>query len=102
MFQQMTGLQVLTDKIMEIAVLITDGELNIVAEGPNIVIHQDDDTLDNMNTWCVNQHGKVMITYVGIENNAIQNTFLKQKYIIGPMYRPTVYSLLFYGAINEG
>jgi oligoribonuclease len=55
----MTGLDEVNDRVMEIAVLITDGELNIVAEGPNLIIHQEDSLLDNMNSWCVRQHGEV-------------------------------------------
>ena len=42
---EMTGLDPAVDRIVEIATLITDDELNIVAEGPDIVIHQADDVL---------------------------------------------------------
>ncbi|KAK9881065.1 hypothetical protein WA026_014410 [Henosepilachna vigintioctopunctata] len=55
---EMTGLDIDKDKIMEVACLITDSDLNIVAEGPNIIIHQPKEVLDNMNEWCKNQHGK--------------------------------------------
>uniref|UniRef100_A0A8R1V3A8 Probable oligoribonuclease n=1 Tax=Pristionchus pacificus TaxID=54126 RepID=A0A8R1V3A8_PRIPA len=50
---EMTGLE--ADKgqtLVEIAVIVTDAELNIVAEGPDIVIHQDEETLSKMSTWC--------------------------------------------------
>lgn len=55
----MTGLDVNRCHIMEVAALITDAELNIIAEGPDIVIHQPSEILDNMDPWCIKQHGKV-------------------------------------------
>jgi len=54
---EMTGLDPVVDTILEIAVIITDGQLNIVAEGPNIVIHQTDMVLDQMGAWCKQHHG---------------------------------------------
>ncbi|SFD08668.1 oligoribonuclease [Pseudoalteromonas denitrificans] len=59
---EMTGLEPRTDKILEIATIVTDSELNILAEGPVIAIHQSDELLDNMDPWCVNQHGKSGLT----------------------------------------
>ena len=59
---EMTGLDPETDHIIEIASLITDGDLNIIAEGPEIVIHQSDEVLDGMNEWCVKQHGESGLT----------------------------------------
>ena len=59
----MTGLNVGTDKIMEVACIITDEDLNIVAEGPDLIIHHPQNVLDNMNEWCKNQHGKVRQVY---------------------------------------
>lgn len=56
---EMTGLDIDTDKIMEIACLITDANLNVIATGPDIIIHQPDEILKNMVPWCVNQHGDV-------------------------------------------
>lgn len=55
---EMTGLDPKTDKIIEIATIITDFQLNIVAEGPNLIIHQDEEILNNMDPWCIKQHGK--------------------------------------------
>ncbi|KAF9168920.1 Oligoribonuclease, mitochondrial [Mortierella sp. AD011] len=52
---EMTGLEA-TDKLIEIAVIITDDELNIVAEGPNLIIHQPKEVMDNMNQWCIEHH----------------------------------------------
>ncbi len=59
---EMTGLEPKTDKILEIATVITDGDLNVLAEGPVIAIHQSDDLLDNMDEWCTNQHGRSGLT----------------------------------------
>lgn len=58
----MTGLDIENDKIMEVACIVTDSDLNIVAEGPNIIIHQPSDILDNMVEWCTKQHGKTGLT----------------------------------------
>ncbi len=59
---EMTGLNPNFDKILEIATIITDSELNILAEGPVFAIHQSDNTLSKMNTWCIDQHGKSGLT----------------------------------------
>lgn len=55
---EMTGLDPKTEVILEMATLVTDSELNILAEGPNFIIHQSDETLAGMNEWCVKQHNK--------------------------------------------
>lgn len=59
----MTGLNINEDKIMEIACLITDSNLNIVAEGPDIIIHHSESILNNMNEWCTKQHHKVKMHF---------------------------------------
>jgi oligoribonuclease len=59
---EMTGLEPDKDRILEIATIVTDSELNILAEGPVMAIHQSDDVLKNMNSWCVEQHGKSGLT----------------------------------------
>jgi oligoribonuclease len=55
---EMTGLEPQTDTIIEIAVVVTDKQLNILAEGPVIAIHQSDEILDGMDEWNTNQHGQ--------------------------------------------
>ena len=55
---EMTGLDPTVDRIVEIATIITDDELNIVAEGPDIVIHQPDDVLAKMLPIVVDMHTK--------------------------------------------
>lgn len=54
---EMTGLNLPEDVILEIAVVITDKDLNIIAQGPSLVIKQPDAILDSMNEWCKKQHG---------------------------------------------
>lgn len=53
---EMTGLDPETHKIIEIASIVTDSELNILAEGPVIAIHQPESELDKMDDWCTNTH----------------------------------------------
>ncbi|MGZ6250519.1 MAG: oligoribonuclease [Candidatus Chromulinivorax sp.] len=55
---EMTGLDPKKDTILEIATIVTDDDLNIIAEGPDLVIHHSDDVLENMNAWCKGQHSK--------------------------------------------
>ncbi len=45
---EMTGLDLASDKLIEIAVLVTDGDLNVLGDGVDVVIHADDAALDNM------------------------------------------------------
>lgn len=59
---EMTGLDPAVDTILEIAVVVTDGQLNVLAEGPSLVIHQSDKVLETMNDWCKNQHKKSGLT----------------------------------------
>ncbi|AUI87176.1 oligoribonuclease [Vibrio azureus] len=53
---EMTGLDPETHKVIEIASIVTDSELNILAEGPVLAIHQDDAELAKMDEWCTNTH----------------------------------------------
>lgn len=53
---EMTGLSVDNNVIIEIATVVTDDQLNEVAVGPNLIIHQPDEILAGMNEWCVKQH----------------------------------------------
>ncbi len=54
---EMTGLSPQNDRIIEIATIVTDIHLNIVAEGPEIVIHQSDERLAAMDEWNTKTHG---------------------------------------------
>ncbi|SEG49128.1 oligoribonuclease [Vibrio hangzhouensis] len=53
---EMTGLDPEAHKIIEIASIVTDSQLNILAEGPVIAIHQPDEELAKMDDWCTNTH----------------------------------------------
>jgi len=55
---EMTGLQPDSDRIIEIAVLVTDPQLTIVAEGPVLVVHQPDEVLEAMDSWNKSTHKK--------------------------------------------
>ena len=59
---EMTGLDPEQDVIIEIATIVTDAHLNVLAEGPSIVIHQSDAVLEAMNAWCIKQHGQSGLT----------------------------------------
>ncbi len=59
---EMTGLDPDNDLIIEIATIVTDKDLNVLAEGPAIVIHQSDEVLAGMDEWNTNQHGKSGLT----------------------------------------
>ena len=54
---EMTGLDPDTDRIIEIATIVTDAQLNILAEGPVMAIHQSDKVLAGMDEWNTRQHG---------------------------------------------
>ena len=55
---EMTGLDSQTDHIIEIATIVTDSQLNILAEGPVLAIHQSDAVLARMDDWNQKQHGE--------------------------------------------
>lgn len=55
---EMTGLDPDINKIIEIAAIVTDAELNILAEGPVFAIHQSDEVLDGMDAWNKGTHGR--------------------------------------------
>lgn len=59
---EMTGLDPDKDKVLEIATLITDNALTVIAEGPELIIHQEDSVLQSMNDWCQKQHAKTGLT----------------------------------------
>lgn len=67
---EMTGLDPLSDRIIEIATIVTDKNLNVLDEGPSVVVHQSDEKLDGMDEWCTNQHGKTGLTE-RVRNSAI-------------------------------
>ncbi len=54
---EMTGLNVNQDHIIEIASIVTDSDLNVLAEGPVLAIHQSDEILQGMDDWNQKHHG---------------------------------------------
>ena len=82
---EMTGLEPDTDRIIEVAVVVTDMHLNILAEGPVFAIHQSDETLDKMDAWNKGTHGRSGLidrvkasTVTEAEAEAALIAFLKQ------------------------
>ena len=53
---EMTGLDPEKERIIEIATIVTDKDLNILAEGPILAVHQSDELLNKMSDWCVTTH----------------------------------------------
>ena len=53
---EMTGLKPETDVILEVATIVTDSDLNELAQGPIIAIHQTESVLAGMNDWCQRHH----------------------------------------------
>ena len=59
---EMSGLDVQVERILELAVLVTDADLNVVAEGPELVVHQPDELLERMDEWNTSHHAKSGLT----------------------------------------
>jgi oligoribonuclease len=55
---EMTGLQPDSDRILEIALIVTDAQLNLLAEGPVLVVRQPEEVLDAMDSWNKSTHKK--------------------------------------------
>lgn len=55
---EMSGLQPDTDRILELAAVVTDAQLNVIAESPVLVVHQSDAVLDGMDAWNKGTHGR--------------------------------------------
>lgn len=97
---EMTGLDPEKERLIEIATIVTDTDLNTIAEGPVVAIHQAEELLNNMDSWNTKQHnGSGLVARVKEsqinENDAEQLIleFLKQHVPQGksPMCGNTVY-----------
>ncbi len=55
---EMSGLLPDTDRILELAAVVTDAQLNVIAESPVLVVHQSDAVLDSMDAWNKGTHGR--------------------------------------------
>lgn len=75
---EMTGLDTDNDLIIEIATVVTDAQLNVLAEGPVMAIHQSDAILNGMDEWNTNQHGKSGLTQ-RVRDSAINEAEAEQK-----------------------
>ena len=80
---EMTGLDTYKDRIIEIATIVTDKELNIIEEGPVIAISTPSDVINTMDEWNTNQHNKSGLveriessTYTYIDAEAMTIEFL--------------------------
>jgi len=78
---EMTGLNPQKDKILEIAVLITNGNLDIVDDGIEFVIRTEKEILDQMDEWCTKQHGSTGLTQACLTSphslSSVQDAVLK-------------------------
>lgn len=59
---EMTGLDPEKETIIEIATVVTDKDLNILAKGPNLAIYQEKSVMDAMDEWCTEHHGASGLT----------------------------------------
>ena len=59
---EMTGLNPEKERIIEVATLITDADLNVIAEGPVLAVKQPDSLLAGMDEWCTKTHGESGLT----------------------------------------
>ena len=55
---EMSGLDPNTDRILEVATIVTDKHLNVLAEGPVLAVHQSNDVLNNMDEWNTHHHNQ--------------------------------------------
>lgn len=90
---EMTGLDPQNDRIIEIATIVTDGQLNVLAEGPMLAIHQSDAVLAGMDEWNTKQHGQSGLTQrvkdsTVSEAEAERQTIAFLEQFIGPRQSP--------------
>lgn len=97
---EMTGLDPLKERIIEIAIIVTDAQLNILAEAPVLAVHQSDELLNAMDSWNTKQHNSSGLvervrasTVTEAQAEAKMIEFLKQYVPAGksPMCGNTVY-----------
>lgn len=75
---EMTGLNPDVDRILEIATVVTDKDLNVLAEGPTLVVHQSDALLDGMDEWCTTHHGQSGLTQ-RVKDSALSEAEVEQQ-----------------------
>ncbi len=75
---EMTGLDPDKDQTLEIAAVATNGKLDKVVPGPNLIIKTPKQTLDNMDEWCKMTHEKNGLTKLALESNVSMEEAEKQ------------------------
>ncbi|CAA0833550.1 Oligoribonuclease [Striga hermonthica] len=75
---EMTGLNIEVDRILEIACVVTDGNLTKSIEGPDLVIHQTKECLDKMGEWCQEHHAESGLTERVLESTVSEQEAEKQ------------------------
>ncbi|KAJ8749998.1 hypothetical protein K2173_013913 [Erythroxylum novogranatense] len=75
---EMTGLNIEVDRILEIACIITDGNMTKSVEGPDIVIHQTKECLDQMGEWCQTHHAASGLTKKALQSTVSEREAEKQ------------------------
>lgn len=84
---EMTGLDTQNDEIIEIATIVTDAELNVLAEGPMLAIHTSDEVLNGMDEWNTRQHGgsglteRVRQSTITLQEAQMQTIEFLQQYV---------------------
>ncbi len=84
---EMTGLDPEKETIIEIATVVTDKDLNILAKGPNLVVHQDKATMDAMDEWCTQHHGasgltaRVLSSQISMEQAEAETIAFLEQYL---------------------
>ncbi|KAG5053224.1 hypothetical protein JHK87_005422 [Glycine soja] len=91
---EMTGLNIEVDRILEIACIITDGNLTKTVEGPDLVIHQTKECLDRMGEWCQSHHAASGLTKKVLKSTISEGEAEKQviefvkRYVNVGLYTP--------------
>ena len=86
---EMTGLDTMYDEIIEIATIVTDSSLNVLAEGPMLAIYQPDEILDAMDDWNTRQHNasglvrRIQNSKLSIPDAEQQTLAFLKKYVPG-------------------
>lgn len=86
---EMTGLDVLKDRILEAAAVVTDNQLNVIAQTDSLVIHHDQTVLDSMNEWCKKQHAlSGLVTAVQQSTQTLREVEEKLLAFFAPYVKP--------------
>ena len=75
---EMTGLNVATDVILEIACVITNGNLEVIEEGPSFIINQPEEKLTAMGKWCQDHHGRTGLIE-GVRQSTIDSAYAQNE-----------------------